>query len=172
MSPIRGTAIRPTADRLRETIFNIIANRVPEAVVLDLFAGTGAYGIEALSRTARSAVFIDNNRSAISAISRNLKLCRLEDRSRVIHWDITSGLSCLNTSKNRFNLVFLDPPYNMNFIAVALKNILTHSILAPNNRLVVEHSFLESLPNELDTYVLHDQRRYGKTLVSFLEGML
>lgn len=172
LSPVKSTDIRPTADRLRETIFNIIAKWVPEAVVLDLFSGTGAYGIEALSRTAHSAVFIDNNPSAIAIISRNLALCRLESRSRVVRWDVTAGLNCLKTSNGPFNLVFMDPPYNMNLIGTSLKHFQNHPILAPRNRLVIEHSPRELLPADLDNFVLHDQRRYGKTLVSILECML
>ena len=172
LSPIKNTNIRPTADRLRESIFNIIAKWVPEAIVLDLFSGTGAYGIEALSRAAHSAVFIDSSQAAISVISRNLELCRLESRSRTIRWDVTANLNCLNTSDSPFNLVFMDPPYNTNFVGASLKILQNHPILAPRNRLVVEHSSREPLPVDLDNFILHDQRRYGKTLVSILECVL
>lgn len=165
----KGSAIRPTADRLRESIFNIIAQWVPDAVVLDLFAGTGACGIEALSRSAASAVFIDNNRSAISMIARNLTLCRLEARARVIRWDITAGLDCLHRNTRHFTLVFMDPPYERNFVAVGLRQLQVHPILAPGSRLVVEHSHREPIPEELSAYFLLDQRRYGNSLVSFLE---
>jgi 16S rRNA (guanine966-N2)-methyltransferase len=172
LSLLRGKAIRPTADRLRESIFNIIARWVPNAVVLDLFAGTGAYGIEALSRAARSAVFIDNSRYAISIISRNLKLCRLEARSQVIRWDISAGLNCLNTSNSPFDIVFMDPPYNNNFVGYSLKHLQIHPILAPGSHLVVEHSTLEPIPDDLNNFVVRDQRRYGKSLVSILEYVL
>jgi len=172
LSPIKGKAIRPTADRLRESIFNIIARWVPNAVVLDLFAGTGAYGIEALSRAARCAVFIDNSRSAISIISRNLNMCRLETRSHIICWDISADLNCLNISDSRFDLAFMDPPYNKNFVGYSLKHLQNHPILAPGGHLVVEHSPLEPLPSDLNKFVLQDQRRYGKSLVSILECVL
>lgn len=172
LSLLKGTAIRPTADRLRESVFNIIAGQVPGAVVLDLFAGTGAYGIEALSREARSAVFIDYAQAAISIISRNLKRCHLEEQSRVIRWDITSGLNCLNISDTPFDLIFMDPPYNKNFVADSLRHIQTLPFLSPGNLLIVEHSPLEPLPSDLIHLILRDQRRYGKSLVSFLECVL
>lgn len=169
LAGVRGTAIRPTADRLRESIFNIIARRVVGAVVLDLFAGTGAFGIEALSRRARAAVFIDNSRMAVTLIHRNLEMCRLQDRAHVICWDVTRGLAALPMSQPSFDLVFLDPPYNQGLVRIGL-SLLRHSqVLAPGHRLIVEHSITEPFAPLADNYRLHDQRRYGKTLVSFLE---
>jgi 16S rRNA (guanine966-N2)-methyltransferase len=157
---------------LRESIFNIIAGWVPDAVVLDLFAGTGAYGIEALSRAARSAVFIDNSRLAISIISRNLALCRLETRSRVIRKDITAGLDGLSVSGGPFDLVFMDPPYNRQLVVACLQHLQNSTILARGTLLVVEHSPQEPIPGDWSRFLLRDQRRYGKSLVSILEYVL
>jgi 16S rRNA (guanine966-N2)-methyltransferase len=159
-----GRSIRPTADRLRESIFNIIAARVPNAMVLDLFAGTGALGIEALSRRASAAVFIDNSREAVTLIYRNLEMCRLLDRARVIH--------SIPMPQLRFDLVFMDPPYDRGFVQKGLDLLRRDPILAPGHCLILEHSSHEPLPFILEGYVLHDQRRYGKTLVSFLESVL
>lgn len=172
LASLSGAGIRPTADRLRESIFNIISARVPSAVVLDLFAGTGAFGIEALSRRARAAVFIDNSRSAVTIINRNLECCRLLDRARVILWDVTRDLGCIPISQPRFDLVFIDPPYNRGLVRDGLNLIRRSPILAPGHRLILEHSLREPLPLALDGFILHDQRRYGKTLVSFLEFVL
>ena len=172
LSNLRGKAIRPTADRLRESVFNIIQRHVPNASVLDLFAGTGAYGIEALSRGGQSAVFIDNGRMAVSIISRNLRLCQLETRAQVIRWDITTGLNCLNTFDTLFNLVFLDPPYNNNLVAVSLRHLQAFPILSPGSLIVVEHSQKEPISNDTMNLKLTDQRRYGKSLVSILECVL
>ena len=167
-----GRLIRPTADRLRESIFNIIAARVPNAVVLDLFAGTGAFGIEALSRYARAAVFIDNSRAAVTVIYRNLEMCRLQDRARVVLTDTTRGLGRIPMPQPRFDLVFMDPPYDRGFVQNVLDLLRRNPILATSHCLILEHSSHEPLPFDLEGYVLHDQRRYGKTLVSFLECVL
>jgi 16S rRNA (guanine966-N2)-methyltransferase len=172
LASLSGCSIRPTADRLRESIFNIIAARVPNAVVLDLFAGTGAFGIEALSRHASAAVFIDNSRAAVTAIYRNLEMCRLQGRARVVLTDIARGLGRIPMPQPRFDLVFMDPPYDRGFVQNGLKSLRRNPILAPDHRLILEHSSQEPLPFDLEGFVLHDQRRYGKTLVSFLEGML
>jgi 16S rRNA (guanine966-N2)-methyltransferase len=172
LASLSGSAIRPTADRLRESIFNIIAARVPNAVVLDLFAGTGAFGIEALSRHARAAVFIDNSRAAVTVINRNLEMCRLLDRARVILSDITRGLDRIPMPQPRFDLVFMDPPYNRGFVRNGLDLLRRNPCLAPGHCMILEHSSHEPLPFDLEGYVLHDQRRYGKTLVSFLECVL
>ncbi len=172
LASLSGRSIRPTTDRLRESIFNIIAARVSNAMVLDLFAGTGALGIEALSRQARAAVFIDERRDAVAVIYRNLEMCRLLDRARVILGDVTRGLDRIPMTRLRFDLVFMDPPYNRGFVKNGLNLLRRNPVLAPGHRLILEHSLQEPLPFGLEGYVLHDQRRYGKTLVSFLECML
>ena len=172
LSNLKGKAIRPTADRLRESIFNIIRRQVPNANVLDLFSGTGAYGIEALSRGGQSAVFIDNSRLAVSIISRNLKLFQLETSAKVIRWDITTGLNCLSNYGSLFNLVFMDPPYNRNLVSVSLRHLQALPILSSGNLIVVEHSLKEPISNDTMNLKLTDQRRYGKSLVSILECVL
>jgi 16S rRNA (guanine966-N2)-methyltransferase len=172
LASLSGNEIRPTADRLRESIFSIIAARVPNALVLDLFAGTGAFGIEALSRHARAAVFIDNSRAAVSVIYQNLEMCRFLDRARVILSDITRGLGRIQMPQTRFDLVFMDPPYDRGLVCNGLHLLRRNPILAPGHCLVLEHSSREPLPLDLEGYLLNDQRRYGKTLVSFLECVL
>ena len=169
---IRGTTIRPTADRLRESIFNILAFHVQDAVVLDLFAGTGALGIEALSRGAESAVFVDNNRKILSVIERNIKLCAVDKRANIIKWNIIKNLNCLKSIRTAFDLVFLDPPYNQNMVKTSLFNLDHSRSLAREACIVVEHSPLEAIPQDLLTFELADQRKYGKTLVSFLNHVV
>jgi 16S rRNA (guanine966-N2)-methyltransferase len=166
---IRGTAIRPTADRLRESVFNILFSCIRDAIVLDLFAGTGAYGIEALSRGAESAVFIDNNKAAISAIKKNLASCAYDNRVRIINWDIRKNLNCLNFFPyNRFNLIFLDPPYDLGMVDLTLSHLGGSDCMAKEALVIVEHSDRETISKERNEFAIKDQRRYGKTLVSFL----
>jgi 16S rRNA (guanine966-N2)-methyltransferase len=140
--------------------------------VLDLFAGTGAFGIEALSRHARSAVFVDNYRASEKIILRNLNMCRLTQRSRVIRWDIRRGFDGSRLPLREFDLVFMDPPYGRGLVRIGLVNLGHAPILAAGHRVVIEHSVHEPLALDLQGYALHDQRRYGKTLVSFLECVL
>jgi len=169
---VRGMKVRPTADRLRESIFNIISSRVHEAVVLDLFAGTGALGIEAISRGAESAVFIDNNQGALAVIARNIKSCAYGMRTKVINWDISQNLNCIKSSLPAFNLIFMDPPYRRDIIKPALLNLFHSSSLAKGAYVVIEHADAEPIPADLDAYKIDDQRKYGKTVVSFLNYVI
>ena len=165
---VRGSRTRPTSDRTREAIFNIIALQVRSARVLDLFAGTGAFGVEALSRGAQSAVFIDISSQSLSVLRENLAAIPLESPTRVIRWDLTRDLNCLNSIPLAFDLVFIDPPYNKNLIAPALGHLHTSQSLENGARIIVEHSHLELVEADLLPFEIVDRRRYGKTLVSFL----
>jgi 16S rRNA (guanine966-N2)-methyltransferase len=164
----RGKVIRPTSDRLRESIFNILAFHVKQAVVLDLFAGTGALGIEALSRGAESAVFIDIHNEALSVIERNIKACKLENKSKITKWDIIKNLNCIKSNNAAFNLIFIDPPYNRRFLQPTLNNLRKVGSVKKGAYLIIEHSLLEPIPSDFPEYELQNQRKYGKTLVSFL----
>lgn len=167
-----GMATRPTADRIKESVFNILGSSLPAKNVLDLFAGTGALGIEALSRGASSAVFVDQAKAALSAIRYNIRELGLEDRTRVIHWNILKNLNCLIPERGAFDLVFLDPPYETNAVAPTLARLLSCGALTSGARVVIEHSHREPIVHTTGKLVLMDQRRFGKTLVSFMDTML
>jgi len=169
---VRGTKTRPTADRTREAIFNIIAFQVRGSTVLDLFAGTGAFGIEALSRGAESAVFIDIDSQSIAVLRENLDSLPLESPTRVIRWDLTRNLNCLHSLSFTFNLIFMDPPYNKKLIAPALLHLHASHALENSARIIVEHSHREPVPPERLPFEIVDRRRYGKTLVSFLNHVV
>jgi len=158
--------IRPTADRAREAIFSIIGSRIEAAAVLDLFAGTGAMGLEALSRGARSVVFVDNSRAALELMQKNIGLCGFSARSRVVKQDLAKGLSFLEALAPGpgFTLVFLDPPYRLR---------LGHRLLAELGRrpgllagaawVIAEDEAAADLPPLAGILRLRDQRRYGDT---------
>jgi 16S rRNA (guanine966-N2)-methyltransferase len=167
-----GMATRPTADRIKESVFNILAGSVQNKRVLDLFAGTGALGIETLSRGAAFAVFVDQAKPALSAIRCNIQALGLEDRTRVIHWNILKNLNCLIPERNAFDLVFLDPPYETNAVSPALARLLSCGALTDDARVVIEHSSREPIAQPMGRLILTDQRRFGKTLVSFMDTML
>ncbi len=165
---VPGDATRPTSDRLRESLFNILSASVQNAVVLDLYAGTGALGLEALSRHADHAVFIDNQKSAVSVITRNINACRCEETTRVIRWDISQNLNCLRNTAVPFTLVFMDPPYNQSLISKTLENLVRTGALSENVTIVLEHAASETPETIPDVFLLRDYRRDGKTGVSFL----
>jgi 16S rRNA (guanine966-N2)-methyltransferase len=165
---LEGKQTRPTSDRLRETIFNILLFKTQQAVVLDLFSGTGAMAIEALSRGADSAVLVDDSFQAVELISRNIRAFSLEKKARVQRWDIAGNLNFLRHVQPLFDLVFLDPPYNRNLIGPTLHHLLQSASLAAQACIVVEHSVLEAINFNDPEFELYDQRTYGKTMVSFL----
>jgi 16S rRNA (guanine966-N2)-methyltransferase len=167
-----GQGIRPTSDRTREAIFNILSDRIPAAVVLDLFAGSGALGIEALSRGANMATFIDMAPAAVSLLKKNLRSCCLESRARIISWNIERNLNCLQSHDRAYNLIFLDPPYHKGMLLPALAHLKKSKALTPGACLVLEHGDVAELPLPIADFELLDQRRYGKTLVSFLSYMV
>lgn len=166
--------IRPTSDRLRETIFNILAHRVVDRHVLDLFAGTGALGIEALSRGAASCTFVDSSQAALALIKRNLDHLHVPQRTHLLRWDLKRTLSCLSARPHPFDLVFLDPPYGRGLLLSTLEHLAASESLAVPTLLVVEHDIREAI-SEGDLqhgYRLADQRSQRKSLVSFLQYML
>lgn len=173
LHPFHGKGIRPTSDRTREAIFNILSHRIVSgAVVLDLFAGSGALGIEALSRGADTATFIDREPAAVSLLKKNLRACRLEERARIISWDIEQNLNCLQSHDRRYDLIFLDPPYQRDLVLPALRHLKKSQAMKPGACLVLEHGNVDQLPLPMADFDLLDQRRYGKTLVSFLTYMV
>jgi 16S rRNA (guanine966-N2)-methyltransferase len=169
---VPGMQTRPTADRVRESIFNILGAGVRDALVLDLFAGTGAMGIEALSRGAESVVFADNDKTALTALAKNIKMCSLENRANIIKWNILKNLNIICSFPLAFNLVFIDPPYNKNMIQPTLSNLAKSRCLENGARVAIEHSPREPISLEDQNFKISDQRRYGKTLVSFLIYMI
>jgi 16S rRNA (guanine966-N2)-methyltransferase len=160
--------IRPTSDRVREAIFNIIMPHLPDARVLDLFAGTGALGLEALSRGAAQAVFVDENLEAIRLILENVKICGVQDRAEVIHGAVDRVLRRLAGQDHmigKFHVVFLDPPYGKGYVESTI-NYLAH-LTSFNALVVAEHHTKDSLPPRLGDWALTRERKYGDTKVSF-----
>jgi 16S rRNA (guanine966-N2)-methyltransferase len=172
LTPFRGDLTRPTADRVRESIFNICASKISNANVLDLFAGTGALGLEALSRGAASAVFIDSSANAVKTITTNIESCKMANQAKVIKWDILKNLNCLCGKRPFYDLIFMDPPYNENAIGPVLNNLMNSDVVKNGATLIIEHAVSKSIPENIDGYALTDQRKYGKTLVSFLSVVI
>ena len=156
-----GMATRPTADRVKEALFNIIQFEVPAAKVLDLFGGTGQLGIEALSRDAKSATFVDEREDACRLIKENLKRTKLESQGRVVRSDY---LAFLKTCREKFNIILLDPPYAEVFLENALKMITEIDILETSGIIVAERPVGKDLPWDFPGYARSRDYKYGRTL--------
>ena len=157
--------IRPTADRAREALFSIIGREFKDATVLDLYAGTGALGLEALSRFAQRAVFIDNNPQALELIGKNIELCGFSDRTLVLKRDLSKGLRFLEKQlpETRFSVIFIDPPYRKGLSATMLHEIEKTNILSSDVLVVAEEDALSEMPSRVKELKLVNQRRYGET---------
>ncbi len=165
----KGWKTRPTGDRLRETLFNVLASKIEGAVFADLFAGTGAVGIEALSRGARQVYFAENARSPLEALHDNLKKFGIGEAAQVDRAGTLSLLRRLLQQRIRLDIVFLDPPYSdISAYETTLEFLAAHPILKSNGIVVAEHSrrrVLEELPAEMIPYRLIEQ---GEAALTFL----
>jgi 16S rRNA (guanine966-N2)-methyltransferase len=166
---LAGQAVRPTSDRVKESIFNMLGPSVAGSAVLDLFAGTGNLGIEALSRGARSAFFVDGSHPSITTIQRNLALCAMTDRAEVLQDDCLRAIALLRRRRRTFDLLFADPPYEKGFVEKTLKALAVHEIGHGDTLVVIEHARREPLPDPLSPWTLLRQRKTGDTVVSFLK---
>ena len=156
-----GMDIRPTTDKVKESIFNIIQFDIEGRNVLDLFGGSGQLGIEAISRGAKSAVFVDASQQAVKLIKENLKTVGFEDRARVVRGDSISFLA----SGEKYGVVFMDPPYDTDLLDKALENAIKFDILKENGIIVCE-SKLEKQLTVIEPYYLSREYKYGKIKLS------
>ncbi len=166
LATVKGR-LRPTSDKVREAIFNILGPAVAEAEVLDLFAGTGALGLEALSRGAKAAVFVEEHPASLSVLRRNVESLGLGAKVEVLPLPVKAGLKKLARRKATFDLVFLDPPYGSGLAEATLRDLAAARILSPSARVVAEHSRRETLPEKVDVLALTELRHYGDTRVAF-----
>ncbi len=163
LKAVKGMDTRPTSDKLKGSIFNIIADRIEGSYVLDVFAGTGGLGIEALSRGAAGAVFMDKSAGCCSVIKENLAHTKLSDKAEVYVTDYAAGIEKLYKNGRKFDLIILDPPYNKNFIQEALKIMINNDIMNENSVIVAEHSTSDKLPERIGRLEAVDTRKYGDT---------
>ena len=158
-----GMTTRPTSDRVKEAMFSIIQFEIPGARVLDLFGGTGQLGIEALSRGAKSAVFVDAGEPACRLIRENLKRTRLENDGKVIRADY---LDYLKRCRETFDIIFLDPPYAEVFLENALKCIAEIDILQSGGIIVTERPVGKELPWDFEGFTRSKDYKYGNTVLT------
>ena len=164
----RTSLTRPVTDRAKETIFNVLATFTESASVLDLFAGSGSLGIEALSRGASEVFFVDSAKASCLCIERNLKALGLESVSTVLAIPVLGALERFEKRGQRFNLTFLDPPHNKGLIKKVLHQLDHSDIVPPFGNIVVGHSNHEGLPTDFETLCHQRSIKIGQTFVSFL----
>lgn len=163
LAEFKGDEVRPTADRVKESLFNILSLKIPLSRVLDLFCGSGALGIECLSRGAKEAVFNDKRLESVKLLKTNLqKLGVSEEKFRISNFDY---LLALEMQKEPFDLIFLDPPYKEEFGCFALETIAQKGLLTENGIVVYERD--RSFSGEVEGLEKYDERKYGKTYLSF-----
>ena len=160
---------RPTLDRVKESIFNILSPRIENANVLDLFAGSGNLGLEALSRGAKSAVFIDNRSSCIRIIRENYATLGFDTQVQINQGDV---LALLGRIQGPYDLIFIDPPYQSDFEKPVLEKIAEHKLLAKTGIIILEHHKKTVLEKETLPFSCFRQKIYGDTMVSFFENKL
>ncbi|MGM9662977.1 MAG: 16S rRNA (guanine(966)-N(2))-methyltransferase RsmD [Oscillospiraceae bacterium] len=159
LKELKGMDTRPTTDKVKESMFNILQFDIEGRRVLDLFAGTGQLGIEALSRGAESAVFVEQRSDAVKLVRENLALCGLEDRARVVSGE---ALGYLASVREKFGLIFLDPPYDTELLEKALAHIARYDLLAPHGLIMAESRADKRLPALSAPYGVYREYRYGK----------
>jgi 16S rRNA (guanine966-N2)-methyltransferase len=165
----KGSNIRPTLDKIKEALFNILGQDISGKEVLELFAGSGALGIEALSRGAERVTFVDSNLGSIRVIKENLKNLNFMNRSIVLNLDVRQAISYLERKKRKFDLILADPPYGK--AKIPLKNLAESDILKNHFIIVIEHYKKDSLVEEEAGLRRIKLARYGDTLLSFYKLM-
>lgn len=165
----KGCSIRPTSDRVKEALFNILQS-VSGQSFLDLFAGSGNVGFEALSRGASRVVLIEKDESLTNAIRQNIMTFGFRERCVVLAMGVERGIQELSAKGERFDILFADPPYEKNLIEKTLQYLEDGKLFMDDTVLVLQHSVRETLPKSLSNrYILTDQRKYGYTGLSFLK---
>lgn len=162
---VPGPAVRPTSGMVRQALFNLLRGLVPHAIFIDLFAGTGSVGLEALSHGARQVYFIEHDRRALRALRANIRRCGMAERTTVVAAPLPQALQQLPASLQA-DVLFLDPPYASDLAEVTLAALATYRLLAPHGILIWQHSTRRVVPHTVLDRPLWKRRRYGNTQLS------
>ena len=159
--------VRPTTDRVKESLFNIINPYIIDSNVLDLFAGTGSLGIECLSRGASSATFVDVSKESINIVKSNIKKARVENESIILNLDFKNAIDRLKIQNKKFDIIFMDPPYYKNMFIDALSNIDEADLLCDDGIIVVEHDTKDKFVDNIGRLEKTRDKKYGNTTLTF-----
>lgn len=175
LSGFTGKDIRPTPDRVREAVFSMIISQLGGLSglhVLDLFAGSGAMGLEALSRGAAESVFVDSGSQSWNLVQKNLECCKLQDRGRIIRRNVSQALPELASRRSQFELVFLDPPYANDLIEPTLKGLVEYDLLTKGALVIAESDRKDQQPGDIAGLEKLESRHYGRTRIELFMPMV
>ena len=167
LKTIEGMETRPTQDRIKETLFNMIQYDIPGSTFLDLFSGSGGIGIEALSRGAKEAYFVEKAKPALRCIRENLRYTKLDKKAQVLATDVNSAIRQLETKNVTFDHIFMDPPYYKNMFIDALSSIDEADLLCDDGIIVVEHDTKEKFVDKIGRLEKTRYKKYGNTTLTF-----
>ena len=165
---LEGENTRPTLDRVKESIFNILQNEIEGAKILDLFAGSGAIGLEFLSRGAEKVVLCDNSREAINIIKKNIEKTHMEQYAQIYNMDFEN---CLEKLKNeQFDIIYLDPPYDTDYVIKSLNKIINLNITKEESLIIIETDDEQRIEKQIENIDVEivDKRKYGRATIIFL----
>ena len=165
---LEGTAKRPTLDRVKESLFNIIQNDIEDSTILDLFSGSGAIGLEFLSRGAKRAVLCDNSKDAIKIIKKNVQKTHFEEKAEVYNMEFTKSIERLQNQK--FDIIYIDPPYDTDFIKISIEKIIEYKLINEKTKIIVETDDETRILNQIEKMDVEitDKRKYGRATIIFL----
>ena len=166
-----GLNTRPTLDRVKESLFNIINNKLENAIVLDLFAGSGALSLEALSRGARTAHICDYSKEAMNIIKKNIDKTRMTQKTNIYNYTYEKTLQKLKEDKIKFDIIFLDPPYESKYAEDASKKIIEYNLLNEDGIIIIETDNKDKVIQSIDKLLIeiYDIRKYGRVSLLFLK---
>lgn len=170
LKTVKGRDVRPTSDRVKESLFSVIGARVVDADFLDLFAGSGAVGIEALSRGCRSCVFVELVTRHLQVVAENLSATGLSERAELIRRDARAALADLANRGRQFDLIFIDPPYGQGLVPLALEAIAEHGLLREDGWAICEHHRKDPVPDAAGGLTKFRELLFGETVLSLYRG--
>lgn len=166
LKTVKGREVRPTADRVKESLFNVIGARVIDARFLDLFAGSGNVGIEALSRGAEAATFVDLQTAHLKVVEENLRYTNLMDKAELLRRDARAALQDLGKRGRVYDLIFVDPPYGQDLCPASLEGIAKAGVLAPDGWVLCEHHGKDPMPAAVGDLARVRELTFGETVIS------
>ena len=169
LKSLKGMETRPTLDRVKEALFNIIGSRIIDTEFLDLFAGTGAIGIEAISRGANHALFVEVNPRAVQIIRENLEITGFADQGEIMAADVEKALKAAASTDRKFDMIFMDPPYLKELVQKTLTSLMQFGVLTENGLVIVESSKMDELPLQEGPLKMVRQEKYGDTMLTFYQ---
>ena len=166
---LEGQTTRPTLDRVKESLFNIIQGKVQDSIFIDLFAGSGAIGLEAASRGAKKVILCDKSKDAINIINKNIEKTHLKEKIELYNLDYETLLK--NKIKEKMDIIYIDPPYNSNFAIKTVEYIIEKKIADKNSTIIIETDSEEKILEELKKIDIEitDKRRYGRATLIFIK---